>query len=1183
MFFKGFKSVLKMALGMAAAVVALPLLAVNLLNNGDFSKIEANQLPSGWNLGADKHVNVTETVVPGAGYQGSNALQIINKSSYGAAMAPLRQFRPLIPGRQYELSCWSRGNAGGYLSFALGKRWGKRVWIRGGKDWTRYVGTFTCDQADFARSGAYEICLLSEEHCDVKVADLCLAPLNTLVNMAANVSREDHLAIIPKAVFNVQATSIPSGLAMLRPGLAETTLQCSSQGALIKSAQDLSAEAGLGYDDTGLIIYVRVHDDKHYATGGENMWNGDCVQIAIDQQGDRHDNRNATDQEIGLALIEGKSNNYCWTANRALNPQELSYRVTPMPDGYFVAARIAWRFLNAVDAQKRGAFSFNIAVNDTDDGVNRRAISLAPGICITKDNKYNTVGLLAERSAPVFFLPENKVLTNTFNALVVVNDGAPDYKLVLKFADGTTRTQPLPYDVAPKAGVPAVGVIKLESNSFPAGQIMAQIVSGTTVKAEASLEKKEFYNKFQTELSTVKAHYAALMAKCKVLPCPAVRLQAGMKITERQIKLMENDCKDATSQERKDYYGERNLRVCAELKELLAIMDKEAAGEGKEEYKYVSSPLTLKDGYFEATMVDDNGKKVQRPIIFSGYGHFGQVIRDLEWFQGINANAIQTEIGPDRVIVGENPDGTFIFSNEEINKKKQAVKRAWDNNVVIFFLMSPHYYPEWALTKHPEAAWNSGSFLRFDVQHPYARKLLEEYYRKVLTELRNSPGAGAVHSICISNEPKYMPSLRRPFTRERFINYLKQHYGNIGKLNATYGTGYASFEEAVPKADPTRDSQLRGLYYDFAVFRLDEFADWHAWMAKLVEKYWPGMPVHVKQLSGFGMRYNTEYERFSKFSTVHGTDCNDKHVAALMTSFGKPVHIVNSETHLSDDRDESPISYNTFYAGMFQQFMHGVGGATLWVWEDHGYDLFKKRHDFVGSIYRRPMGIMAIHDAAADANRLVLEIREAFLVKPQIALLYSLPSEIHSATYEGTSKQVYQATCYAGRKVGFISEAQLQAGELGATKIIIAPATAYIMPETAVALEKFTAAGGTLIKIGECFIMDQYCRPLKTSVHGVSFPAEIVKRPEQLARELASIEEGKIGPLPVNVKAPGVEWRATPMADGATLVYLINLQEKSLPVKLSFNGKDLLSGKAYGSAFELAPQVPLLFKAQGKR
>ena len=1176
--------------------ICLSVCAVNLIENGGFSNADDAGIPVKWNFKPDSRTAITMKTVRG-GYDSSHALEIKSKNLFGTGRGPLRQFLPLKDKREYLLSCHAQGEAGGYLSFALGNHWRQRLWIRGGKEWTEYALPFICQEKEMAWKDHYEICLLTESVCNAKVTNVCLRPLNALYGLDLPYSKADKLYVVaPTMDFSLKKIAIPATLPLISLELMNEPGQGLGSGSIVKSANDLSCNAALAYDDKGLVFYARVRDDKHFANGGTNMWNADCVQLGIAQQNILADERGSGDHEIGFALVNGKPENYCWTLKRPLRPDEMEYTVQTLPEGYLVVARISWTLLNQIDRNNNGQFSINIVVNDTDDGVQRKALSFAPGMYSFKSNKENLVCLLQDKNTPVIFNSSLDSIMDVFTGKLIITGQAQaeTYAVQITGSDGKKIKIPIPCDRPAVNNLPLCADLRLDTSHLPAGTISFAIVSGNKIRAEIKLDKKDFFQKFTGEFTAIKKEYSVLRNKIKELERQhqtAARLKVALAIAEQQIALLEQDMKLSNRPEEKNYNGERGLRICDELRMLFRTMEKDITDmktgiPAPESYQYQSSPRVLQDGYFESVVIDAAGKKSTRPVIFSGYGHFGRVLKDIEWFPNIGVNFIQTEIGPKSVIKGENDDGSFIIDEEAINAKSKVLERAWKNNIAVTLLISPHYFPEWALEKHPEVAWNSGSFLRFEVQHPYARKLIETYIKTLLSLLRKSPGADAIHSICISNEPSYHPSLRNKLIYNRFIDYLKkQYHGNVGELNRAWGSSFSSFAAAVPDSDPLSDAEFKGLYYDFNMFRMDEFARWHDWMASLVKELWPGMPVHAKQLGGFGLDHATDFERFSRFSDVNGCDTGENIYLALMASF-KPVHIVNSENHMIADGEQKPVAYDKIYADMMRQFVYGMGGSAVWVWEAYGYGMFKQKHALDGNIYRRPMNILAVYDASADAERLVYELRDAFNVKPEVAILYSTSSMILSPTYQNDCINLWNALSLTGRKVGFVSEDLLQTGNIDGVKILLAANNTAIQNDTAKALNLFVRQGGKLFSLGNSFQKNQYGRPLPEQVTiSTHLPDKDLNAPEKCAAMLTPQLDSVLGALPLTVEMENrnnstLEWRCTPRKNGGSLVYMLNAGKDKVDVKLSCASYNLITRQPQSAKFTLPPFQPLLLQIE---
>lgn len=945
----------RLSLLVAALLPFAAIASDNLLHNASFEKTDAQKLPAEWKLTMDKGMNAKVSVLPGAAPGGGNALSIANDSRYGAGRIALRQFLPLIPGQEYELSCKVKGNVGPFLSFALGNKWQTRLWLRRSDDWKVWKLLFTPQEDQFSWKNAFQVCLLVEDACHAELADVSLRPVNALTP---------------------QAGSLPGGAAAElspKPGQIDSLLKTE---LLMKPAE-------------GAVI-LRLATEK-----GETF-------------------------DLPLPVL-GKA---------------------------------------------------------------------APGGLLAADIQWNT-------------------------------------------------------------------------ETIPGGKLRLELRSGSRTLLSLPVEKTDWYGDFTRALAAFRTRYAALRPRLE-RQSKQPRCLAVLTVSDQQLGLLEQDMANSAAQDAKDYYGKRGLRIVAELNDLAADSEKmlaaiDSGNPPPAETRFVSSPYEWKEGFIEATVVDADGKSSRRPVFFSGYGHFDRAVRDIPMFQKIGADMIQFEVPMHTIVVGEREDGSFIFDWSKVDRRFSGIDSAQENNVAVAFLLGTHYFPEWALKAHPEVLWESGSFLRFDVQHPYARKMLEAFIREVMRKLKTMKGAKSVHSICLSNEPRYLPSLRSKFTRGRFLDVLKKKYGTVAKLNAAYGTSFDSFESAVPEIDPKPETQP-GLFYDFALFRMDDFNDWHNWMAKIVQEEWPGMPVHSK-VTGNHPATSVELERFSKWSTLHGGDIgigfnqrtntfsHGEMLFGLMRSV-KPVSILNTENHLIPDDVEAPVPYDALYCALFQQFVAGVAGSAAWVWEDYNLDMFRKHHVFVGDLYRRPMGIMALRDAAADANRMAGLLKEAYLSPSDVALLYSVPSELFNPGYTRSCSEVWTALEKAGRFPRFVSEEQLIRGDLGKTRVVIAPNASVVTPEAAEKLAEFAAKDGTVLSVGDSFRKTPYGKALAVKVPFREIPME----------KLDAALDAIVGRVPVKVTASGgdVRYRVTPVAAGGFLVNVVNFGSAPAEIDVERGGRELI-------------------------
>ena len=114
--------------------------------------------------------------------------------------------------------------------------------------------------------------------------------------------------------------------------------------------------------------------------------------------------------------------------------------------------------------------------------------------------------------------------------------------------------------------------------------------------------------------------------------------------------------------------------------------------------RYRTGKVTIDGLSFIGDRIDSNGKKDQGPLFFCGYGHFSRARIDMPKWPGYGVNIIQAaEFGPDQVFPQE--------GKVDLTQVKTLIKtldEAAKNNVRVDWLMSPHFFPSWALKKYPQ-------------------------------------------------------------------------------------------------------------------------------------------------------------------------------------------------------------------------------------------------------------------------------------------------------------------------------------------------------------------------------------------------------------------------------------------------------------------------------------------------
>lgn len=686
-------------------------------------------------------------------------------------------------------------------------------------------------------------------------------------------------------------------------------------------------------------------------------------------------------------------------------------------------------------------------------------------------------------------------------------------------------------------------------------------------------------------LARARARFAALEPELAKYPRSRY-LAVYANVIPQQIELQGKDLnRRFGSAPERDYYLNRGRIAIPEIEtaldDLAALLRSGKPLPGS--WKLASGEVEYRDGFPVAEMIDEQGNRQRRYVMFGGYGHFEQAIRDMPLFDRIGGNVVQFEIGPWSVYPQPGrqrelePDFTYYHDYIEA-----GLKRAQENNQKVALLLATHYVPEWFKKAHPET--DAGHlFVPLDILHPATRSFHRQFIRDIVGKLAKSPYRGALHSIVLSNEPTYgQCTLDRSFSRAEFEKHLKRRYGSVAGFNRAAGTRFGDFREL---ADAGYGSPA--VKHEFIRFKREALAGWHSFMASEVRRLLPGVPLQAKLMihqvyAERELEMGLDPERFAAFSDLNGNDNGDgtwldpSLGTALQYSL-KPVSVANTENHYISDGSQIPVEPQSIYTSLFQQYMHGASTLVGWVWADNA---FNGAPWLDGCIQRRPLDIIAHSRAILDANRLSAEIVAFNRVPPEAALIYSPTSlTLNRNRHTKAVYDTWRTLSATGRKLGFISEKQLAARKFGKLRVIVAPEVRNLKRDALAGLHEFVRRGGTVLTAGENFHGDEFGRPAEVKFGTV--PAN--------SRETLRAELARRIPLPVEVSAPApadsldiVQVRTVTLPDGRILVNLVNFDRSARRVKLDVPGGgsavDLISGEPVPREFSLAWKTPMLIE-----
>lgn len=611
--------------------------------------------------------------------------------------------------------------------------------------------------------------------------------------------------------------------------------------------------------------------------------------------------------------------------------------------------------------------------------------------------------------------------------------------------------------------------------------------------------------------------------------------------------------------------------------------------------RYKTGKVTIDGQSFIGNRVDSRGARSRGPLFFCGHGHFYAARRDIPLWPGYGVNMIQSaEFGPSAVLLDEN-----TVSLEYPKQILKAFDDAAKHNVKVDLLLSPHYFPQWAMDKYESLGKGGGGFLGYCVDEAEAKQVVEKFLRAVVPLFKDHP---ALHSFCLSNEPIFSNTAGCENTTGLWSSYLARVHGDLKTMNERFGTNYAAFADVpIPGNESYTDPQ----FYDFCVFNQERFAGWHQWMADICRELAPNVPVHAKMMSmalphRFTVSWGCDPELFGELSDINGNDCLIRgsggpnwsipwHTQNMSYDLQRSLAdkpVFNSENHPTDDRSTSYLPPEHFKTAYWQGAIHGQGATTTWVWErsfDPGSDLY-------GNVMDRPGCALALGTTCLDLNRFAEEVTALQNARSPVAILFSIASITRSERYLNSVLRAYTALNLTGARISFISEKQLLQGVGSRFGLVVLPADARVLPATFDRLQEL-AKITRLVFLGDTVAADPY---------GKAYPADSLKAIRELS---LCVEDGNeqtvlwpvfLGEMAsrglhpevsvVNAKTGepvwGVEWLPA-VVGGRTVVNMVNLTNATVEVSILRGGsivpaRNLLSLGGREPVKLLKPITPVL-------
>jgi len=589
----------------------------------------------------------------------------------------------------------------------------------------------------------------------------------------------------------------------------------------------------------------------------------------------------------------------------------------------------------------------------------------------------------------------------------------------------------------------------------------------------------------------------------------------------------------------------------------------------------------------------------------------------LSQMRDMNVGIITTSIPVTGLITAQNTiDHEKIHQLVEKIKKYEAtgfkvnIMLNWGGNKITLEKLWP------GITKH------ASNGVTLDIDHPGTRELIKQVMAQLIPAIKNQT---SVLSWDLANEPFFDMNGWTVHTMHTYHAWLTKRHGSIASLNKAWHTNYETFEQIPQPKNKPRQNCSVGEWYDRVTFHNHRVASFFAFIATEIRRYDPDAVIHIKIQDNnslgpkpWSVTDGIDREMITPAVDLHGVDTRPLPVTeprmAVSVDQDADNAILNYDgslysfhwlgqsflydylTSLKPYRPIVDFEYHAFSinpirvpdigpgharATLWMAHLHGLIGNMAWYWHRRygpnpfPADYFKSW--FYASLSTQPIVAAEYFQTMMQLNMFADEITA--LAHPStrpVRLFVSMPSYIQNQRHIDALHRAYEAVCFYGLPIGFITGDMLVShGIPDNTKLIIIPDVQYINARALDVLRQAKRTGIKLIRLGRYSIThNEYGFPYPDE--SIAFLKDIpvldyASAPD-LHRQFGRFIRPLVHQLPITVQNKdgqssfGIMSRYTNM-DGRSILLLVNLSADAVDVQLinrqgkAVNGYDLLNMK----------------------
>ena len=467
-----------------------------------------------------------------------------------------------------------------------------------------------------------------------------------------------------------------------------------------------------------------------------------------------------------------------------------------------------------------------------------------------------------------------------------------------------------------------------------------------------------------------------------------------------------------------------------------------------------------------------------------------------------------------------------------------------------------------------------------------------------------------VNSISIAELPRF--KFDGEAVRQAFKTYISARYPDRHELNRIWRSHLADVDEIqLWRTDPEQDFQLAATRpYDtefgYQTRTFYQF-DWQQFHRTLGSAYMRTLQAVAKQQQlgrEAPLQVKFSEHAFQPGETRRGVDReamaqafgiigvtatatpSDKFYAtaypgqsalyALMHSLAPGRPLFNLEDHILLEAGLDPLStYAYVHTTVWEGAMAGRNASAL---------------DENTTLFAHPNALEGYATAALDINRLSPIVAAMQEAPVDVAIVYSESSRIldDGIPHLESARFAYEGCSFAGYKVGFVTERQIEAGILDSVKVLVIPETPAISDKAFDAIEAYATRGGTVARVGTPIPYNEFGQsrrggmqstPRTVLIRGMNLPTEYLHGMD------AAMVQGTLPPVPRTTNSSGYPLEGVKTrfveVNGDGYLYLVNLRKEPIECHLTGiaqHGRDLIRARDVQFPRVVPPMEPMLIR-----